>query len=87
MCLLEGARWTLPLQNDPARSSAQKRLVEMLKRTDLSMLTAHNRLEILQNASEKYPRLEEDIRRTKHSITCSTSSGRQMNTCSVSEIC
>lgn len=56
------------IRSDPKRTSAEKRLVQMLKRTNLSFLTVHNKLEILQDASVKYPRLEEDIRNAQHSI-------------------
>jgi cardiolipin synthase len=44
------------------------RLAAMLWATARSPLTLGNRVEILQNASEKYPRLMEDIRAASHSI-------------------
>lgn len=43
-------------------------LVEMAFRNSRSLLTTNNKLEILQNASEKYPCLLEDLSRAKHSI-------------------
>jgi len=44
------------------------RLATMLWASSGSLLTTANRLEILQNASEKYPRLLDDIRGAKQSI-------------------
>ena len=44
------------------------RMADMLWATARSPLTHGNRVEILQNASEKYPRLLADIRQAKHSI-------------------
>jgi cardiolipin synthase len=42
--------------------------VELLYRTRLSVLTLYNEVEILQDASVKYPRLIEDIKQARHSI-------------------
>jgi cardiolipin synthase A/B len=44
------------------------RLASMLWASGRSPLTMGNRLEILQNASEKYPRLLDDIRAASHSV-------------------
>jgi cardiolipin synthase len=44
------------------------RLASMLWATSEAPLTRHNRLEILRNASQKYPRLVADIRGASHSI-------------------
>src|SRR5688500_1977417 len=44
------------------------RLATMLWASSGSLLTTANRLEILQNASEKYPRLLADMREAKQSI-------------------
>jgi len=44
------------------------RMADMLWATARSPLTHGNRVEILQNASEKYPRLLADMREAKHSI-------------------
>lgn len=52
----------------PDQSSTHRRLAELLHRTNLSVLTLHNQVEILQDASVKYPRLEADIKAAKHSI-------------------
>jgi cardiolipin synthase len=46
----------------------RKKLLKLIRHNSNSALTVHNRLEILQNASEKYPRLIEDIKQAKHSI-------------------
>jgi cardiolipin synthase len=53
---------------DPAIPSTQRRLLELLYRTRLSLLTLDNHVEILQDAAVKYPALMEDIERAKHSI-------------------
>jgi len=45
-----------------------ERLATMLWAADRSPLTVYNHLEILQNASEKYPRLLEDIRSATESV-------------------
>jgi cardiolipin synthase A/B len=46
----------------------QGKLAEMLRRTNLAMLTTDNQVELLQDASEMYPCMEEDIRNAQHSI-------------------
>src|SRR5687767_14869698 len=43
-------------------------LVEMAFRNSRSLLTTNNTFQILQNASEKYPCLLEDLSRAQHSI-------------------
>lgn len=48
--------------------SFDKRLLKLVKGNSSSLLTAYNNVEILQNATEKYPRLMEDIKAAKHSI-------------------
>jgi cardiolipin synthase len=59
---------TAVLQNGPDTNDARARLIEMGRRTGLSILTAGDNVEILQDASEKYPRLEADIEAAKESI-------------------
>jgi cardiolipin synthase len=49
-------------------ASNQPRLLQMVRHNSSSALTAYNDLEILQNATEKYPRLLGDIRAARHSI-------------------
>ena len=56
------------IRNDVNREEAQRRLVEMVQRTGLSMLTAGDQVEILQDAQTKYPRLEADIEAAESSI-------------------
>ncbi len=45
-----------------------RRVLELLRRTAVTPLFIHNQVEILQNASEKYPRLIEDLNAAQHSI-------------------
>lgn len=45
-----------------------KKLLELVRRSATSVLTVHNQVEILQNASQKYPRLIEDIEQATSSI-------------------
>ncbi len=56
------------ISHDTSRSIAQRRLVEMVRRTGLSVLSAADRVEILQNATEKYPRLVADVEAASDSI-------------------
>ncbi len=49
-------------------ASFDRRLLNLVKRNSASLLTAYNSVEILQNATEKYPRLMGDIKEAKHSI-------------------
>ena len=56
------------LRDGACLSLEQRRVVELCNRNSYSLLTLHNRVEILQNANEKYPRLLEDLRQAKHSI-------------------
>ena len=53
---------------EQASAPAQRRLPELLHRMYESLLTRHNTVEILQNASVKYPRLLEDMRQAKDHI-------------------
>jgi cardiolipin synthase len=48
--------------------SYRQKLVSLVKHNSSSLLTAYNRVEILQDAAEKYPRLLEDVRNAKSSI-------------------
>jgi cardiolipin synthase len=50
------------------KETAYHRLLNLVRNNSLSALTLHNRVTILQDASTKYPQLEEDIRRAQHSI-------------------
>lgn len=56
------------LRTDGDLSHVQGKLAEMLRRTNLAMLTVDNQVELLQDAQNTYPRLEEDIRNAQHSI-------------------
>jgi len=47
----------------------KKRIVRLLYRNSHAILTLHNEVEILQNASAKYPRLIEDLKAAQHSIS------------------
>ena len=48
--------------------SAKKKLLNLASQNPSSLLTSLNEVEILQNASVKYPRLLEDIKQAKHHI-------------------
>jgi cardiolipin synthase len=48
--------------------SYRQNLLNLVQRNSPSLLTSYNRVEILQDASEKYPRLLEDVRNAKSSI-------------------
>ncbi len=48
--------------------AAYRKLLELSRRNVLSALTTRNRVEVLQNAQQKYPRLLEDLRQAQHSI-------------------
>ncbi len=50
------------------RSSAKRRLLHLVQSSGNSVLTTRNCVEILQNASQKYPRLLADIEAAQHSI-------------------
>lgn len=54
--------------SDEERQIPQHRLIEMGRRTGLSLLTAGQDVEILQDAAAKYPRLEADIEAAQESI-------------------
>ncbi|RIK39621.1 MAG: hypothetical protein DCC57_20095 [Chloroflexi bacterium] len=56
------------MSSDAKRSVAQRRLIEMLRRTRLAAFTVDNDVEILQDADEKYPRLIADIEAAEDSI-------------------
>jgi cardiolipin synthase A/B len=56
------------LGENSGQSLRKQRLAEMLSRTQQAVLTLHNQVEILQDASEKYPRLEADVRQAQHTI-------------------
>lgn len=49
-------------------ASYRHQLLNLVQRNSSSLITAYNQIEILQNATEKYPRLMEDIRTAQHSI-------------------
>ena len=44
------------------------KLVQLVRQNSNAMLTANNRIEILQDAAEKYPRLLADIEAANHSV-------------------
>jgi cardiolipin synthase A/B len=48
--------------------SYRHQLLSLVRHNSSSIITAYNKVEILQNATEKYPRLMEDIRAAQHSI-------------------
>lgn len=50
------------------RNVARRKLLRLVFQNSNSALTCQNRLELLQNASTKYPRLLEDIEAARHSI-------------------
>lgn len=56
------------IRNDPLRQDTQRRLVEMGRRTGLSILTAAENVQILQDAHAKYAQLEADIEAAQSSI-------------------
>jgi cardiolipin synthase len=72
--LLERLRPLVTAQSEAIRvvkevkDPAYHRLLNLMRRNSLSALTLHNYVEILQDASMKYPRLIEDIRKARHSI-------------------
>lgn len=49
-------------------NTARRKLLRLVLQNSNSALTMHNRLEIMQNAAVKYPRLLEDIEAAQHSI-------------------
>jgi cardiolipin synthase len=49
-------------------ASFRKRLLRLVDSNPSSILTGYNRVEILQNATIKYPRLLQDIKQAQHSI-------------------
>ena len=48
--------------------SYRQKLLSLVQHNSQSLLTAYNRVEILQDTTEKYPRLLEDVRNAKSSI-------------------
>ncbi len=48
--------------------SYRERLLALVQRNSPSLLTSYNRVEFLQDVTEKYPRLLEDVRNAKYSI-------------------
>jgi cardiolipin synthase A/B len=48
--------------------SYRQKLLSLVKRNSPSLLTIYNRVEILQDVTEKYPRLLEDVRNAQSSI-------------------
>ena len=48
--------------------SYRQKLLSLVKRNSPSLLTVYNRVEILQDVTEKYPRLLEDVRNARSSI-------------------
>ncbi|MCX6017361.1 MAG: cardiolipin synthase [Chloroflexi bacterium] len=57
------------LRDDSVLSESTRRTVKLFLRNSAALLTLHNRVEILQNAQEKYPRLLADLRVAQHSIS------------------
>lgn len=49
-------------------ASFKKKLLRLVKENSSSVLTGRNDVEILQDASQKYPRLLEDLKAAQHSI-------------------
>jgi len=49
-------------------SPAHRKLLALVRRNSSSTLTGRNRIEILQDAAEFYPRLVEDMQAARHSI-------------------
>ncbi len=50
------------------KASYKKRLLELVSRNSHAALTGRNQLELLQNATAKYPRLLKDLQQARHSI-------------------
>ena len=59
--------------------SYRHKLLSLVTRNSPSLLTVYNRVEILQDATEKYPRLLEDVRNAKSSIHFCITSGLKTN--------
>ena len=53
-------------QQEPV--SYKRKLLRLVQSNGTSVLTIHNRMDLLQDASEKYPRLIADIQQAHHSI-------------------
>ena len=49
-------------------SASHRKLMQLVRRNSQSALTTCNRVEVLQNAAELYPRLMEDMKAARHSI-------------------
>ena len=49
-------------------SASHRKLMQLVRRNSRSALTTRNRVEILQDAAEFYPRLMEDMEAARHSI-------------------
>jgi cardiolipin synthase len=49
-------------------SASHRKLMQLVRRNSRSALTTRNRVEILQNAAEFYPRMMEDMEAARHSI-------------------
>jgi cardiolipin synthase A/B len=60
---------TEELQHGSRLTQLEHRTVRLLVRNSASLLTLDNRVELLQNASRKYPRLLEDLAAAQHSIS------------------
>lgn len=56
------------LIDDQHDITIRRRLLELGSRNSISVVSSNNRLQILQDAVEKYPRMLEDLRHAKHSI-------------------
>ena len=57
------------LRQGSGLSEAERRTAQLFLRNSSALLTLHNRIELLQNADQKYPRLLDDLRNAKHSIS------------------
>ncbi len=57
------------LQNGTRLTELERRTVRLLVRNSASLLTLDNRVTLLQNAAQKYPRLIQDLAAAQHSIS------------------
>ncbi len=56
-------------KSDHVLNESERRTAQLFLRNSSALLTLHNRVDILQNAQEKYPRLLDDLRAAKQSIS------------------
>jgi cardiolipin synthase len=57
------------LRDDSTLRDSERRTARLFLRNSSALITLHNHVEILLNAQQKYPRLLEDLRSARHSIS------------------